>query len=373
MKYPDEWQGSVPEGIFEVKAGRGQITVPAFFSLAWIGHFGMPEWKPFERLQVKDVACGTGESALVSALAHPAARYFLSDDDAESLATAKEYSAAMELANVSFDETTEKMDVLFATRPLNQVKRLSQRLKAWGKELSAGGVFEICCDTDPDKSGVTQLRQRILTRMQQTGDSLVDVLQEALDAEPAAKTWTTLYLAELVEKANLAVLTFMHPQMYDPLAYFNEPGEAFIKWSKTLTVAQRAWLAEVLAGSMTRHTVLCIPKGDARRMPQLDDANYRSLVPFRSPFAERRIEEGTLRLKVDQWTLPINEVVSLGEVQAPLEMETIFLSIDGKRTFEQLHRRFLPMSWDVFWHLMTLLHQNGLIHLHREAKHNADV
>ena len=56
MKYPNEWQGLVPESLHQVRAGKGQVTVNAYHSLAWIEHFGFPVWKPFEKLQVRDMA-----------------------------------------------------------------------------------------------------------------------------------------------------------------------------------------------------------------------------------------------------------------------------------------------------------------------------
>ena len=125
------------------------------------------------------------------------------------------------------------------------------------------------------------------------------------------------------------------------------------------SLVEQATLAEILAGGIRRHTLLCVPKEDTRRMPKIDDANLRSLIPFRSPYAELRRTEGQIFFQVERWALPINDAVPMGEVCAPESMGAIYAAIDGKKTFEQLHRRFLPLPWDVFLHFMTLLAENG--------------
>ena len=129
MKYPDEWQGTIPESLQQVKAGKGQVTVNSFHSLAWVEHFAFPVWKPFEKLQVRDVACGTGENAIVSALVHSGAQYLLADADAESLAQARDYTEQLSLPNVQLDETDVKQaDIILCTRPLNQIDDLVAQL-----------------------------------------------------------------------------------------------------------------------------------------------------------------------------------------------------------------------------------------------------
>ena len=368
MKYPNEWQGSVPESLHQVRAGKGQVTVNAYHSLAWIEHFGFPVWKPFEKLQVRDVACGTGENAIVSALVHKEAQYLLTDDDAESLIQAKEYAEALALDNVKFGVDGEKGDIVLCTRPLNQIGDLTAQLKQWASQLVPGGVIELQCDTDPDGNGIKAARERINHRIETEKLPLVDSLWMELQSPAEPGEWTIPYVNGLVEAAGLKVLTFLHPQMYDPRVYLPEAGEGLQQKLNGVSLIEQAMLAEILAGGIRRHTLLCVPFDDKRRMPTLDDSDVRSLVPFRSPYAELRRENGQVFFQVERWALPINDAVPMGEVCAPESMAAIYTAIDGKKTFEQLHRRFLPLSWDVFMHFMRLLAENGLLHLHREEK-----
>ena len=369
MKYPDEWQGTIPESLQQVKAGKGQVTVNSFHSLAWIEHFGFPVWKPFEKITIHDVACGTGESSTVSALVHTDAQYFLTDADAESLAQAKEYAEQLNLPNVQFTETdATHAEILLCTRPLNQIDDLPTQLKKWTSQLAPGGVIEFQCDTDPVSNGIKAARERINHRIETENQTLVDsVWLELLSAEMPGE-WTIPYLTALVESAGLKIFAFLHPQMYDPRVYLPGAGELLHQRLQGSSLIEQATLAEVLAGGIRRHTILCVPLDDKRRMPTLDDADLRSLIPFRSPYAELKRENGQVFFQVERWALPINDAVPMGEVCAPESMAAIYSAIDGKKTFEQLHRRFLPLSWDVFLHLMKLLAENGLLHLHREEK-----
>ncbi len=379
MKYPNEWQGAVPESLQQVKDGKGQVTVNSFHSLAWVEHFGFPVWKPFEKLQVRDAACGTGENAIVSALVHTGAQYLLADAEVESLNQARDYAEKLGLANVSFAAgatgkdgeaaaEAKPADILLCTRPLNQIENLLGQLKNWTSQITAGGVIELQCDTDPTTNGIKAARERINQRIENEGQTLVDsAWLELQPAEPAGE-WTIPYLNSLLTDAGLKVLTFLHPQMYDPQVYLPEAGELLQQKLAGASRLEQATLAEILAGGIRRHTLLCVPLADERRMPAIDDVDLRSLIPFRSPYAELRRENGQVFFQVERWALPINDAVPMGEVCAPESMAAIYSAIDGKKTFEQLHRRFLPLPWDVFLHFMKLLAENGLLHLHREEK-----
>jgi len=370
MKYPDEWQGTIPESLHQVKAGQMQVTVNAFHSLAWIEHFGFPVWKPFEKLQVCDVACGTGESSIVSALVHTGAQYLLTDEDAESLIQAKEYAEALALTNVKFgvDGEGKKGNIVLCTRPLNQIEDLTTQLKKWTSQLAPGGVMELQCDTEPVSNGIKSTRERINHRIETERQTLVDSVWTELQSAETPGEWTVPYLTALVESAGLKILAFLHPQMYDPRVYLPEAGELLQQRLQGSSLIEQATLAEILAGGIRRHTILCVPFDDKRRMPTLGDSDVRSLVPFRSPYAELRRENDQVFFQVERWALPINDAVPMGEVCAPESMAAIYAAIDGNKTFEQLHRRFLPLSWDVFMHFMTLLAENGLLHLHKEEK-----
>jgi ubiquinone/menaquinone biosynthesis C-methylase UbiE len=345
-----------------------QVTVNAFHSLAWIEHFGFPVWKPFEKLQVIDVACGTGESSIVSALVHTGTQYLLTDDDAESLIQAKEYAEALALTNVKFGVDGEKGDIVLCTRPLNQIGDLPAQLKIWMSQLASGGVIELQCDTEPASNGIKEARERINHRIETERQALVDSVWIELQSTETPCEWTVPYLTALVESAGLKILAFLHPQMYEPRVYLPEAGELWQQKLQGASLIEQATLAEILAGGIRRHTILCVPFDDKRRMLTPEDANVKSLIPFRSPYAELRRENGQVFFQVERWALPINDAVPMGEVCAPESMAAIYAAIDGKKTLEQLHRRFLPLSWDVFMHFMKLLAENGLLHLHREGK-----
>ena len=379
MKYPDEWQGTIPESLHQVRAGQGQVTVNAYHSLAYVEHFGFPVWKPFEKLQVHEVACGTGENAIVSALVHSGSQYLLADADAESLAQSRLYVEQLGLSNVCFavDKTTNDgetaaetklADIILCTRPLNQIDDLVAQLRDWSSKLAPGGVIELQCDTDPASNGIKAARERINHRIEAENQTLVDSVWVELQSSEEAGAWTIPYLTALVESAGLKILAFLHPQMYDPQVYLPEAGELLQQRLQGTSLIEQATLAEILAGGIRKHTILCVPADDTRRMPTIDDSDLRTLIPFRSPCAEIRRENGQVFFQVERWALPINDAVPMGEVCAPESMAAIYSAIDGKKTFEQLHRRFLPLSWDVFLHFMKLLAENGLLHLHREEK-----
>lgn len=379
MKYPDEWQGTIPESLHQVRAGQGQVTVNAYHSLAWIEHFGFPVWKPFEQLQVHDVACGTGENSIVSALVHTGAQYCLADVDAESLVQARLYVEQLGLSNVRFvaDTTanngeaaaeTKQADIILCTRPLDQIDDVVDQLKIWSHQLAPGGVLELHCDTDPASNRIKAARERINHRIETESQTLVDSVWVELQSAEKPGEWTIPFLTTLVEGAGLKILAFLHPQMYDPRVYLPEAGELLQQRLQGTSLIEQAMLAEILAGGIRKHTILCVPLDDKRRMPTLDDEALRSLIPFRSPYAEIRRENGQVFFQVERWALPINDAVPMGEVCAPESMAAIYSAIDGKKTFEQLHRRFLPLPWDVFLHFMKLLAENGLLHLHREEK-----
>ena len=379
MKYPDEWQGTIPESLNQVRAGNRLLTINSYHSLAWIEHFGFPTWKPFDQLQVYDVACGTGENASLSALVHPGAQYLLADADAESLAQARLYVEQLGLRNVRFmvDATTNDgeaaaktklADIILCTRPLNQVDDLVNQLRDWSSKLAPGGVIELQCDTDPASNGIKAARERINHLIETESQTLVDSVWVELQSAEKPGEWTIPYLTTLVEGAGLKILAFLHPQMYDPRVYLPEASELLQQRLRETSLIEQARLAEILAGGIRRHTILCVRAYDDRRMPAIDDADLRSLIPFRSPYAELKRENGQVFFQVERWALPINDAVPMGEVCAPESMAAIYSNIDGKKTFEQLHRRFLPLPWDVFLHFMKLLAENGLLHLHREEK-----
>ena len=241
-------------------------------------------------------------------------------------------------------------------------------LRAGLAKLAPGGIMELQCDTDPSVNGVKAARERINRRIEEEKMSLVEAAWQELQGRAAPGEWTVPFLQEQIEAAGWKVFEFLHPQMYDPRSYLPEGGEAMEEKLRETSRQDTARLAEILAGGIRRHTVLCLPQAERRRIPQMADEDARALIPFRSPYADVRRENGQIFFQAERWALPVNDAVPMGEVCAPEAMGAVFAAIDGKKNFEQLHRRFLPMSWDVFWHFMTLLAENGLLYLHREAK-----
>lgn len=374
MKYPDEWQGTIPEILFQVKGGQKIMTINAYHSLGWIQHFGMPVWKTFDALQVIDVACGSGEGTLASALVHHGAQYMLVEAEADSLVQAKEYAEKLVLPNVQFaslsDLTTRGFsgDIVLCSRPLNQIADLETQLLQWVTLLVDGGVLQLQWDTDPVSNGVMAARRRINQRMDEDELTLVDALLLELNTAPLLISESIFGFEKILEAIGLKFFSFLHPSMYDPVSYFSEVDETTKQKLQSLSYMEKVKLAEIMAGKIRRHTVLCVPRNDSRRMPRLNDPDYRTLIPFRSPYAELRQEADQIVFHVERWSLPINEAVNFGEVCVPAAMGAIYSAIDGKKTLEQLHRRFLPLPWDVFMQFMRLLDENGLLHLHKEDK-----
>ena len=137
---------------------------------------------------------------------------------------------------------------------------------------------------------------------------------------------------------------------------------------------EKAWLAEVLVGQPIRHHLVLIPAEVAEAMPKLTDKEAAGYIPHPSPYVKvDQAGEGRYLFRLDRQHLLLHPALSLEDIEAPTEMVRVFQGINGMVTFEQLHRKFLPLSWEVFWHFMNLLAENGLITLHREAKDHGAV
>ena len=109
-------------------------------------------------------------------------------------------------------------------------------------------------------------------------------------------------------------------------------------------------------------------------MPLITDAEAAGYIPHPSPYAKvEPVDEGRYLFSLNRQQLLLHPGLVAEDIETPAEMVRVFQAINGMATFEQIYRRFLPLSWDVFWHFMNLLAENGLITLHREAKDHGAV
>lgn len=380
MLYPDAWKGTLPPELKQVaeSGGKLQLNVAADLSLEYLAHLTFPTWLHTPKMQVLDAACGTGETVALQAVRYPHTAIAAMDEDEESLAMAKTYIAELGLTNVSFEPAAAaQYNVIECSRPLNQLENAARFLTGLRQRLARPGVISLSAEAVVGGPRFEALQSAAV--ILRTADVAETELQQAvaeilavLDAPAEPGLWNIPDLAQMTADAGFRIAALIHPDNYDPCRFVDSPALAAI--AGQLSFVEKAWLTEVLLGKSLRHRLVLIPADASQVMPQIGDAEAARYIPHPSPYARvDQASEGRYRFSLNRQHLLLYPGLDSEAIEAPLEMVRVFQAVNGMATFEQIYRRFMPMSWDVFWHFMNLLAENGLITMHREATEHEAV
>ena len=375
MLYPDAWKGTIPPELKQVAESKGtlQLNVATDLSLEFLAHLVFPAWLHTPKMKVLDAACGTGEAVTLQAVRYPHTAITAMEEDAEALGSAKAYVTELGVTNVTFEPVEEeRYHVIESTRPLNQIGDPEAFLKKWGQKLAQPGLLTVAADAvfagprfDALQAAAVCLRTKDSAK-EELQAAVTDILA-VLDAPAEPGLWNIPDLAQLTAAAGLRIAALLHPYNYEPVRFIDSPAMREI--TANLSTVEKAWLTEVLLGQSTKHHLVLIPAETAENMPLITDEEASGYIPHPSPYV--KIEQagaGRYRFVLNRQHLLLHPALSVEDIEAPADMVRVFQGINGMATFEQLHRRFLPLPWDVFWHFMNLLAENGMITLHREAQ-----
>ena len=380
MLYPDAWKGTLPPELKQVaeSGGKLQLNVAADLSLEFLAHLTFPTWLHTPKMQVLDAACGTGETVVLQAVRYPHTAIVAMDEDAESLAMAKTYIAELGLTNVSFEpDAAAQYNVIESSRPINQIENVADFLTGLRQRLANPGVVSLSAEAVFGGARFEALQSAAVSL--RTADVAEAELQQAvaeiltvLDAPAEPGLWNIPDLAQVTAEAGFRIAALIHPDNYEPARFIESP--ALQKLTSNLSVVEKAWLTEVMLGQSLRHRLVLVPAESDTVMPQMSDAEAARYIPHPSPYAKMEpAEGGRYRFSLNRQHLLLHPAIASDAIEAPQEMVRIFQAINGMATFEQIYRRFMPRSWDVFWHVMNLLAENGLITMHRDATEHEAV
>lgn len=380
MLYPDAWKGTLPPELKQVaeSGGKLQLNVAADLSLEFLAHLVFPVWLHTPNMRLLDAACGTGETVALQAVRYPHTAIAAQEDETESLELAKGYVAELGLNNVTFaPEEEATYDIIESSRPLNQLPEAKSFLQQLRRKLAIPGVVSVSAEAVFGGPRFEAMQAAAgLLRSAESGESelqsaIAEILT-VLDAPAEPGLWNIPDLAQLTAEAGFRIAGLIHPDNYEPARFIESP--ALQKLTANLSVVEKAWLTEVMLGQSLRHRLALVPAENAAAMPQMGDAEAARYIPHPSPYAKvEPAEGGRYRFSLNRQHLLLHPAIATEAIEAPQEMVRIFQAINGMATFEQIYRRFMPMSWDVFWHFMNLLAENGLITLHREATGHGTV
>lgn len=375
MLYPDAWKGTLPTELKQVaeSGGKLQLNVAADLSLEFLAHLAFPAWLHTPKMTVLDAACGTGETVTLQAVRYPHTAIAATDTDEESLALARAYADELGLTQVSFEpDASARYNVIESTRPLNQIENVDAFLTGLRQSLASPGVVSLSAEAvfGGPRFEALQSAAVCLRTAESTEPELLAAVREiltVLDAPAEAGLWNIPDLAQLTAAAGFRIIALIHPYNYQPERFIT--SAAFANVTATLSLVEKAWLTEVLLGQSLRHRLVLVPADLDAPMPQIGDSGAAGYIPHPSPFVKvEQASEGRYRFSLNRQHLLLHPGLDSEAIEAPLEMVRVFQAVNGMATFEQIYRRFMPMSWDVFWHFMNLLAENDLITLHREAK-----
>jgi hypothetical protein len=374
MLYPDAWKGTLPPELKQVaeSGGRLQLNLAADLSLEFLAHLVFPVWLHTPNLRLLDAACGTGETVALQAVRYPHTAIAAQEDEQDALELAKNYITELGLNSVTFEpEQAATYHIVQASRPLNQLPDAKAFLQQLRSQLASPGVVSISADAvfgGPrfEALQVSAERLRMAESSEAELQTAIGEILAVLDAPAQPGLWNIPDLAQLTAEAGLRIAALIHPDNYQPVRFIESP--ALHKLTTGLPIVEQAWLTEVMLGQSLRHRLVLVPAEVDAVMPKMGDAEAAQYIPHPSPYAKvEQTEGGRYQFSLNRQHLLLHPAISTEAIEAPQEMVRVFQAVNGMATFEQIYRRFMPMSWDVFWHFMNLMAENGLITLHREA------
>jgi SAM-dependent methyltransferase len=369
--YPNNWRGVIPNEFKVAAGGQGAIHLDIYYTLEFLEHLAFPSWVPLEELRVLDAACGTGEGIILLAIKYPGASFAAMDVSRDSLQQARSYAEELGLKNIVFYEgeqeerdTLRDYQIVILTRPLQYLPAALSVLQNLKKKLNPSGILVLRSDIPIADSELNQHHEELKafcleSPLSREGLDYINMIMDNREKK-YCKIWD---INSLLADAGYRIQTGLHPKNYDPAQYINSLEAAELFGEKSWI--EKACLAEILSGSMLRHSLVCTHADYVPAMPGIKDADTRTYIPFRSPYSTVTMEGDRAIIGQSRKYLLLNAEIEYDDINVPAKLFDVYLAIDGFRNFEQIHRRFLPMSWEVFWYFMEMLYETELIFLHR--------
>jgi len=389
--YPDTWGGIIPQDIRAVR-------VEAFHNIDMAQHLAFPSFIEHASLEVLNAGCGTGESLILSALSFPQARFTAVDISENSLGRAKGYAEKLNIHNIEFVQADlmsldlgRQFDIIQSSgvihhlaNPKVGLEKLKQHLKPEGAMVifvyAKYGRLEI--ELFRDAVAVLQndgqlmigpseakrlfeslnknsrTKDLVLKEDIKKGDQhIVDLLLNANEYRYTIKEFN-----EVVEEAGLQIVNLLGQYTYDPLSY-TDSGLVKSRLA-TLSLIDRAYLAELLSGKMTKHAAVITHRDNFPAMPHCSDGFPAGYFPHQSPYIIMEKRGGLYYLMLD-YKLLVETCESITATRTGLDKRSyeIFSLFDGTRSLGDIQEEsgVNPQS---YWELVNLLVDRKLIYLH---------
>lgn len=304
--YPDYWNGVLPQFMRDFADGKGMVDFGNFYNLDFIQHLAFPKMISTDGLDILSAGCGTGEAELFLSIKHPNVRFTAIDLSENSLNRAKSYASELGTRNIEFIngnilniKLEKKFDIIISSGVIHHLSNPVAGLRNLKKYLKPDGIMVIMVyaeygryeigifqevvkliqnDRLDFKEGVNIVKEflnnvkessplRHIQHMDdvEKGDNhIVDLLLNLNEYRYSVKT-----LDNLIQSADLKIINFLQQQTYDPKSYANSD---FLnnKFDK-LNFIEKAYMAELLNGHITKHCVICTHAEKEVWMPSIYD------------------------------------------------------------------------------------------------------
>lgn len=144
--YPNLWKGVIPLDTIELAKQKNLIT--GLYNIEYIQQVAFKKMLPLNGMKVLVAGCGTGEGAILSALAFPTVKYTFVDISVASLNMAKKYVEELKIKNVEFFEADimtmnleKKFDIVISTGVIHHLSDPSRGVANLKKHLEDYGVL----------------------------------------------------------------------------------------------------------------------------------------------------------------------------------------------------------------------------------------
>ena len=364
--YPGLWAGQVPDDFHSLAQGKSTIRLNQAINIDYMQHLSFPRIFPEQELKILDPCCGTGEDIICMALKYPKAKFAINDPEPQALELTEQYRDLLGIKNMAPEDDADKYHIIRFTRKLDQLDDIREALEKAEAKLAPGGALQIrgIIKLTPSEEA---LRQAWLgSELQLTAEDLIDRLRDLPEDEGIDDMETWLGFFNFLAQVGLEPFRGLHP--------WNYQVKAFQELRRLQTDAEdwpwqeEARLVYILTNTLTelsqRHYWLCCRLGETPQLPAMDDPLVKRVIPHQSPFMQAFEDEGHVIIGQGREHLILDPRIEVEAVRTPPHIVKIYQTINGSLNFEQLHRRFLPMSWDSFWHFMNNLYDCELIHLH---------
>ena len=390
--YPDKWEGRLP-------ANFATLRSEALHNVDLVQHLAFPRYIPHSELEVLNAGCGTGESLVIAAREFPAVRFTAVDISEASLARAQGYADTLGIKNIEFIhanlmtlELGRQFDIIQSSGvihhladPAAGLRQLKKHLKPIGAmslfvyakfgrfelelmvkalKILQGGAFTV--GPREAKNILLSLNNNARAKNIAFKDDVYEGDQHIVDLLLNAneKYYTVSEFDATLREAGLYTLDLLVPNTYNPLTYTDN---ALVKAkAAALPVVERAQLAELFSGNISKHFVVATHAGNYPAMPHADDAGLPDYVPYPSPYAyvkaERRNRAYHLTLEYNFLLETVRTFTAVGTRLDPLAYE-IFTKFDGSRSLRAVYDEYRIDS-NSYWGLVKNLVDRNLIYLH---------